>query len=123
MHFAIESNGEYSDQISAHGSAPSLAAPFFQIQPNDRRGETSPAPWRLREPLGPGTPDAGNPAAQTCQAASERSNAGGEAVGFGLAVLAATGIGALGGWAVVQLFGVIVQAQELVVQNSFLLHR
>jgi hypothetical protein len=46
-----------------------------------------------------------------------------EAVGFTTAAVLVTGLGVAAAWAVVTMFKSLMQAQELMVQNSFVFQR
>jgi hypothetical protein len=95
MNSVIESNAAFPDQISSRGSASNLAAPFVQI-----------------------LAERGNIAASNDADSSERPKARSEAAQLGLAVIAVIGAATLWGWALMQLCGLFLQAEPLLLRNT-----
>jgi hypothetical protein len=87
----IESNGAFPCQMSARGSASHPAAPFVRM---------------------PG--DGGYAAAQR-ECSKDRSGI----APLGLAILVVIGAGTLWGWAITQLGGLFLQAEALLLRNTF----
>jgi hypothetical protein len=95
MNPVIEINGAFLPQMPARSSASNPAAPFNQIRADGR-----------------------NVTAPVSAAPRERSNARSDAARFGLAVIAVIGAATLWGWALMQLCGLFLHAESLLLRTT-----
>ena len=117
MTTVFEINGAFSEQSRL--ISPDLGAHFRPV-PAKRRGCQASGLFRQQwEDTAPACLEVNACVSETCQSASARSEARLEAFGFAGAALFVAGLGALGAWALVLMFQSLMQAQTLMVQNSF----
>jgi hypothetical protein len=95
MNQVIEINGAFLSQMPARSSKSNPAAPFDQIPADDRCA-----------------------AAPMSGDAIERSNARSDAARFGMAVLAVIGAATLWGWSIMQLCGLFLHAESLLLRTT-----
>jgi hypothetical protein len=91
----IETNGAFPHQMSFSSATSNMAAPFIHVLPDSGKAPESDRAER-----------------------SERAKARSEGARFGLAVLAVIGAATLWGWALMQLCGLFLQAESLLLRTS-----
>ncbi len=121
MTTVFEINGVFSEQSRV--CAPDLGTRFIPIPPKGISRQVLFALARQQESCDLGTTKVNRITEQVGETPSGNPKGMLEAVGFSLAVLVVIGLGTLGGWAVMLVFNSLIQAQSLVVQNSFVFHR
>lgn len=117
MNAALGINGNFTEPSRI--LAPKLTLRFIAT-PASRRGDKPVSvPSRREEAVGVAGTEVAAAVAHNSEASRRRTDARMEAVGFSLALLFVLGLGALAMWATVLVVNSLMQAQSLMVQNTF----